>query len=326
MGKILITGGLGFIGTNAALRYSARTENTVVLFDNLSRHSSRKNLPVLKGQTVFQYGDLRSFDDVCAVFSQWGPFDLILHLGAQTAVTHSITNPILDFKTNTLGTVNLLEACRGYNPDAYLIYASTNKVYGEIPKYVAPIDETYPLDFYSPYGASKGAADQYVREYCRTYNLKTLVARQSCIYGPYQWADESQGWIAWLAMATLLGERINVYGDGEQRRDILYVDDLIDFYDLAFRNQATGIYNVGGGKQNVISINGYLNKLSWMLDINLNKRIAHKEKRLGDQTIYISDISKAAAGLGWQPKTDIDAGIGNMLAFLRENEKELRQR
>lgn len=220
--------------------------------------------------------------------------DVVFHLAAQTAVTASIKDPQRDFQTNVVGTFNLLESIRINNPKAILVYASTNKVYGP---------QGRALDFETPYGCSKGAGDQYVLDYCRTYDLKTVVFRQSCIYGPHQFGNEDQGWVAWFVTAALQNKKITIYGDGKQIRDILYVDDLFAAWDTAVRkiNQVKGLaFDIGGGVKNKIS----LLELVAILEKELGRKIKIKfaPKRLGDQDIFVSDNLLAKKLLGFKPK------------------------
>lgn len=337
--KILITGGAGFIGSNAAAYFSQKG-NDVIIFDNLSRNGSKKNLLWLKkiGATNLKIveGDIRF--DTKKLASLVSDADLILHLAGQVAVTTSVQNPKEDFDINALGTLNLLEAVRLSGNNPILIYSSTNKVYGGLEdvdvkeenarysfkKLEYGISEERNLDFHSPYGCSKGAADQYVRDYSRIYDLNTIVFRQSCIYGPRQFGVEDQGWVAWFIIALTKGKEITIYGNGKQVRDLLYVDDLILAYEMAAKNikKTKGqIYNVGGGKANTISI--------WfdfkpLLENLFKKSITSKfsQWRPGDQPIYISDIRKAKKDFGWKPKVTVEQGIKKLFMWINAN-KEL---
>jgi CDP-paratose 2-epimerase len=326
--NILITGGLGFIGINTALRF-VKDSNHVVLFDNLSKPGSVSNLSfgrLLTHNVII--GDLRNYNDIYKVCKNC-KFDIIFHFAAQTAVTFSIQDPLNDFETNVIGTFNLLEAIRKTCPDVKLIYSSTNKVYGDLThkkivekerKYdfedITGINENEPLDFYSPYGCSKGAADQYVRDYARSYNLDTTVIRQSCIYGQYQDGTEDQGWVAWFAKAFLKDAPITIYGNGKQVRDILYIDDLINFYEIIICNTNPGeIYNIGGGYYNSLSL---LNLIDLLYSLMESKsKISFDDQRLGDQKIFISDNDKAKE-LGWYPKINILNGINKLIGYLKK--------
>ena len=333
--KVIITGGAGFIGSNAASRYLKRG-NEVVLIDDLSRAGVIRNLEWLErqGQLTHLKIDIRNNRHVTEAFQSHSDAGLILHLAGQTAVTSSVVSPREDFEANALGTFNVLEGARLANVRAPFIYSSTNKVYGgmtdakvieqesrygygDLPQ---GISEDRLLDFHSPYGCSKGAADQYVRDYHRIYGLKTVVFRQSCIYGYRQFGVEDQGWVAWFMIASQTGRPITVYGDGKQSRDILFVDDLLDAFDLAaeqIQKTEGRVYNIGGGSGNVLS-------LIELLDYLGQKRgepIAYKrdEWRPGDQRVFVSDISRARAELGWSPRVSCEQGLGLLYDWISEN-------
>jgi len=263
--------------------------------------------------------------------------DVIVHLAAQVAVTTSVTDPRNDFEINAEGTFNVLEAARlgGRNP--IFLYASTNKVYGEMLE--VPIaesgtrwhyaelpcgcPETQPLDFHSPYGCSKGTGDQYVRDYARIYGLPTVVLRQSCIYGPRQFGVEDQGWVAWMTIAAVTGKQITIYGDGKQIRDILHVEDLLNAYDAAIEHidAVKGkVYNLGGGPENTMSI---WTEFGPMLEGLLGKPIpvARGDWRPGDQKVFVADIRKAGQELGWAPKIGVQAGVTKLFEWVTENKK-----
>lgn len=332
----LITGGAGFIGSNYASRCISRGDK-IVIFDNLSRAGSKRNIIWLeetygKGSFELVVGDVR---DAATIQSACRNACRILHLAGQVAVTTSVTDPRNDFDINALGTFNTLEAARlsGNNPG--FLFSSTNKVYGGM-KNVRVVEketrydyadlpegasEEQLLDFHSPYGCSKGCGDQYVRDYARIYNLPTVVFRQSCIYGTRQFGVEDQGWVAWFVIAAITGKPISIYGDGKQVRDILFVDDLCDAYDLAFERipQISGqVFNIGGGRKNTISI--------WMefkpiLEKLLGNKIetSQSDWRPGDQPVFISDIRKASKLLNWSPKVSAEEGISRLFAWVKEN-------
>jgi CDP-paratose 2-epimerase len=333
--KILITGGAGFIGVNSAY-YFAKKGHRVVIFDNLSRDGTKKNLEWIQKECEIEFfkGDLRKFVDLVDVFSNNGNFDLILHLAAQVAVTTSVTNPYDDFEINALGTFNLLEATRRYSPNAAFIYSSTNKVYGEMEdlnivedngRYTyrdlsEGVDENRNLDFHSPYGCSKGAADQYCRDYFRIYGLKTIVLRQSCIYGYRQFGIEDQGWVAWFCIASALGKPITIYGDGKQIRDVLFIDDLIKAFELAYkhRNKACGlVFNIGGGPGNTLS----LHELIESLEEQKGKKIpvSYDDWRPGDQKVFVGNIAKAKKELGWEPTVNPTEGVEKLYKWVEDN-------
>ncbi|MCQ3936547.1 MAG: CDP-paratose 2-epimerase [Chloroflexi bacterium] len=334
----LVTGGAGFIGSNYVHRLLKRGEK-VTIYDNLSRGGAPRNLEWLKKE----FGE-NAFDVVVADVRDAGRIteaaktsDVIAHLAGQVAVTTSVVNPRDDFESNALGTFNVLEAARLSGRNPIVLYASTNKVYGgmedvklvEEPtrwRYkdlVNGCPETQPLDFHSPYGCSKGAGDQYVRDYARIYNLPTVVFRQSCIYGPRQFGIEDQGWVAWFIIAAVMGRPLTIYGDGKQVRDILHVDDLINAYDLAVEkiDAARGqVYNLGGGPANVMSIWAEFGpKLETMLGKPI--RVARGGWRPGDQRVFYADISKARRELGWEPKIGVDEGVQMLFDWVKANQR-----
>jgi CDP-paratose 2-epimerase len=334
--KTLITGGAGFIGSNAAARCLARGDR-VAIVDDLSRQGAASNLEWLRGLGHFDFHrvDLRDAGALADVVSRHRDAERILHLAGQVAVTTSVQDPRSDFEVNAAGTFNLLEAVRRWTPGAALLYASTNKVYGGLAhlevvdqdgRYgyrAAPfgVDEREPLDFHSPYGCSKGSADQYVRDYHRIYGLKSVVFRQSCIYGYRQFGMEDQGWVAWFVIAAARHLPMRVYGDGKQARDVLFVDDLLDAFDCAFTriDRAAGrVYNIGGGPANTIS----LHQLLGYLEERNGARLAptYHDWRPGDQRVFVSDIRRSRAELGWAPKTPWRSGVELLCEWVKENE------
>jgi CDP-paratose 2-epimerase len=327
--RALVTGGLGFIGCNVANRL-LREGHDVILFDNAHRAGVMKNLDWLRenhaGRVNWVNADVR---DAAAVRKAANGVSAIFHLAGQVAVTTSVENPQQDFAINAQGTLNVLEAARQINPLPVVLYTSTNKVYGGIDhvhiveratryEYESQpdgISESCPLDFHSPYGCSKGAADQYVRDYYRIYGLPTVVLRMSCIYGPRQFGNEDQGWVAHFALTGLRGADLTIYGDGKQVRDLLYVDDLVDVMMLCIsRTDLTAgeIFNIGGGPANTISV---WNELSAPLGKLIGKLppVTYGPFRPGDQRVYISDIRKAQRVLGWTPKVGITDGLKRMV-------------
>ena len=334
--KTLITGGAGFIGCNAAARSMSRGENLVVL-DDLSRVGSSLNLAWLQSRGAFEFRqvDLRDERAVEAAIRDHADVDRVLHLAGQVAVTTSVADPRSDFGANAFGTLNLLEALRLFAPEAALLYASTNKVYGGLEhlavearedRYVyadAPdgVAETAPLDFHSPYGCSKGSADQYVRDYHRIYNLRTTVFRQSCIYGYRQFGVEDQGWVAWFTIAARQGRPMRIYGDGKQVRDVLFIEDLLDAYDAAFSrpDAAAGrIYNIGGGPSNAISLRQLLGYLETRAGRPL--AVSFHDWRPGDQRVFVSDIRRSGSELGWTPQTSWQQGIQRLSQWVEEHQ------
>lgn len=335
--RIVITGGAGFIGSNAAAYYLSKNAE-VIIFDNLSRKNTDKNLAWLKslgGKLTFIKGDLRKTTEVGKLMGFLKNADAVLHLAAQVAVTTSVFNPREDFEINALGTFNLLEAMRASSSRAKFIYASTNKVYGGMEevsvvekdgryayeKLSHGVSESAPLDFHSPYGCSKGTADQYVHDYGRIYGLDTVVFRQSCIYGPRQFGVEDQGWVAWFIIATTIGKKLSIYGDGKQVRDLLYVDDLIRAYDMAIaagEKTNGGIYNIGGGSENTLSV---WHEFGPLLEKLFKKtiRVSRQDWRPGDQKIFVADVRKAKKEFGWEPTTGVTEGITKLYEWVREN-------
>jgi len=337
--KVLITGGAGFIGSNAASRFLRRGAEVVVI-DNLAGHASAVNLRWLRpqGRLTFHHLDVREADAMAAVIRKNSDAGLVLHLASQVAVTSSIADPRLDFEVNALGTFNLLEAARLAGVRAPIIYASTNKVYGQLADLSLGdsngrcnfiglqhgISEERQLDFHSPYGCSKGTADQYVRDYHRIFGLNTVVMRQSCIYGPRQFGREDQGWLSWLMIAAQNRQPITIYGDGRQVRDILQVDDLLDAFEAAARNiaiAAGSVYNIGGGPANAVSLLGVLNFIEEHTGVRVPYHFA--APRPGDQRVYISDIRRAGRHLGWTPRIGWKRGLSGLHDWVAANHGQL---
>lgn len=328
MPHLLVTGGAGFIGSHTVRRFLDRGW-TVTALDNLSRIGSELNLDWIynhhhRDRFTFVQADVK---DYASLVPQVAQADAVLHAAGQTAVTKSVINPRHDFEANALGTFNVLEAAREtqtttHNP--IIIYTSTNKVYGGMEhvgtelvgnryQYIGlpeGVSEEQPVDFHSPYGCSKGTGDQYVRDYARIYNLRTVVVRQSCIYGVWQFGIEDQGWLAHFALASVLDQPIKVFGDGMQVRDVLYIDDLIDAYEavIARPDQCRGeIFNVGGGPRQAISL---LDLVAMLEDLrNKPIQLIYEDWRPGDQRVYISDISKANRVLNWHPHVTPREGV-----------------
>jgi CDP-paratose 2-epimerase len=337
MNKIVITGGLGFIGVNTAIRFINKGLD-VIIIDNMSRKGADLNYEFLKENFRDKFKieniDVRNFNDLIRVFKENANIKAVYHFAAQVAVTTSVIDPREDFEINAIGTFNILECIRLYSPESIIVYSSTNKVYGGMEDKIIElrddrycykdfpfgIDEGTCLDFHSPYGCSKGAADQYIRDYHRIYNIKSVVFRQSCIYGIRQFGIEDQGWVAWFTIAAMLNKQITVYGDGKQVRDVLFIDDLVDLYESVIDkiDQVNGdVFNIGGGHENVMSL---LNLLSY-LEEYLGKNITYKvsDWRPGDQKVYVSNINKLKNKIGWEPKIDIKSGIKILSDWVVDN-------
>ena len=335
--RILITGGAGFIGCNLADACINRGHK-VTLLDNLSRRGSGANLAWLRerhGEPGFDFirADIRDAD---AMLAAAGGQEAIYHLAAQTAVTTSVADPRPDFEINALGTFNVLEAARRAATDPVFIYSSTNKVYGsmedavaveEATRYVLPaypegVGEDRPLDFHSPYGCSKGAADQYVRDYARIYGLRSVVFRQSCIYGQRQMGVEDQGWVAWFVIAAAFGKPITIYGDGKQVRDLLHVDDLVAAFQMATEKidiTKGQVYNLGGGPANTLSIWAEFGPLLSELVGHEVIPAAVKDWRPGDQPVFVANVARARREFGWSPQVSVAAGVARLISWVKQN-------
>lgn len=339
---VLITGGAGFIGSNLAARLLRDLPNSrVVVFDNLSRRGSEHNVRWLRqlpdaSRLVIMDGDLRNAKQVGEAVRDAAE---IYHLAAQVAVTTSVRSPLEDFETNALGTFHVLEAARTSKHRPLVLFTSTNKVYGSLEsvevepdgmryRAVQPsfrgADEATPLDFHSPYGCSKGAADQYVRDYARIYDLPTVVFRMSCIAGPRQFGNEDQGWVAHFLYSVLSNSVITIYGDGLQVRDILHVDDLLDAM-MAVRERvdetAGEIFNVGGGPERSFSVAEILAQIEQRT--GTAARRMHSEVRPGDQPLYISDCTKLQRMTRWTPRRSIETILEDIETFWRQNKAQI---
>lgn len=333
--RVLVTGAAGFIGSNAASRL-ARSGHDVLAIDNFSRAGTRVNAEWLRATSgvAVQEIDIRDAVAIDRTVREHGP-DAVLHLAGQVAVTTSVLDPRDDFETNAVGTFNVLEAVRRTRGDAVFVFASTNKVYGDVPLALGEphegglrystvstdfkgIDETFPLDFHSPYGCSKGSADQYVVDYGRIFGMRTFSLRQSCIYGQRQFGMEDQGWIAWFIIAALTGRPITIFGTGLQVRDVLHIDDLIALYVQILERPApmTGAFNVGGGPDRTLSL---LELVALLAAEGIEPRITFGDWRPGDQRIYISGIERAKSVLGWSPEIGVAEGVRGLIAWTREN-------
>jgi len=340
---VLITGGAGFVGSNLAHRLLSNGQR-VRLLDNLSRAGVERNLRWL----IETHGDLVDIEvpdvrKLSIVKQAVKDASQIFHFAAQVAVTSSLVDPIEDFEINARGTLNLLEAVRAADNPPPLIFTSTNKVYGNLTdlKFTrqanryAPlddairergIDESRPLDFHSPYGCSKGAADQYVTDYARTYRLPALVFRMSCIYGPHQYGNEDQGWVAHFVIRSMSGKPITIYGDGMQVRDILFIDDLVDAFLLAQQHMqrlAGNAFNIGGGPGNSISLLELLDLLAVVHGGDVSVRF--EDWRAADQRYYVADTSKFSRLTGWQPRVPVHEGVRRLYEWIRTGDDQFSE-
>ncbi len=331
---VLVTGGCGFVGCNIVDTLLARGDSVRVL-DSFARDGARENARWLRGRhrsrLTIVSGDVRDAEVVNeAVRGAKG----VLHLAGQVAVTTSLDDPIYDFEVNARGTLNVLESLRRHNPEAALVFASTNKVYGRLlndadvvrnAERYAPADERFaagiaegePIDLYSPYGCSKGAADQYVRDYARVFGLRTVVLRMSCIYGPRQFGTEDQGWIAHMVLCAIRGEPITIYGDGFQVRDALHVGDAVAAWLGAFDQMdsvAGSIFNLGGGPRSAMSLRDLLRRIEELRGSAAD--VAFDAWRPGDQPWYVSDTRRIEAALGWRPRISLDDGLRSLERWL----------
>src|SRR6267378_2421359 len=314
--RILITGGAGFLGVNAAVRMIEDGWRVTVL-DNLSRAGTERNLKWLitehPAATTFIKEDVRN---ASALADHVKNQDAILHLAGQVAVTTSLVDPVTDFDVNARGTLNLLEATRLHNPHAPFVFASTNKVYGKLDRNNVACKESQPIDFHSPYGCSKGAADQYVRDYARCFHMNTVVLRQSCIYGAHQYGTEDQGWVAHFVHSILNKRPLTIYGDGTQVRDLLDARDLSVLYATAIEkiDKTRGeVYNVGGGPPNQRNLLEVIDQIGELTHTKPVYTVS--DWREGDQTYYVSDVTKAKRELGWEPQVPFDRGLTDLIRW-----------
>jgi len=339
--KYLITGGCGFIGSNLALEVLKRKEELFV-FDNLFRFGSSNNLEWLKKQGEFKFFpyDIRNFNDVESVIKEIKP-DYIFHLAGQVAMTTSIANPRLDFETNALGTYNLLDSVRKYSPDSVILYSSTNKVYGDFEdldfeenetryickEYSKGFPETITLNFHSPYGCSKGAADQYLLDFNRIFGLKTVVFRHSSMYGSNQHATIDQGWVGWFCQKAIEikngteKQPFTISGTGKQVRDVLNAIDVVSLYFSAKDNKlAYGkAFNIGGGIENSLSLLELFKLLEEHLNIKMN--FINIPWRESDQKVFVADNNMITITTGWEPSIDVNSGIKSMISWLQKQYK-----
>ena len=335
----LVTGGCGFIGVNLADAL-LRDGESVTLFDSLYREGAEENLAWVRSRypdaVRFVRADIRDAEAVAAIVKESSP-DVIAHLAGQVAMTTSLANPRLDFEVNAGGTLNVLEAVRNFSPSSGVLFSSTNKVYGDLEhlrieeqatRYALPdhpfgLDEHAPLDGHSPYGCSKLAADQYVRDYARAFGLRTVVFRHSSVYGGRQFATFDQGWIGWFCQmaveATKPGAKpFSINGNGKQVRDVLFIEDAVAAYRAAAERLdacAGNVYNLGGGMANSLSLLELFSMLEGITGCPLNHYAL--DWRRGDQKVFVADIRRAEQALGWRPNTGSEAGVRQMLEWMR---------
>lgn len=336
--KLLINGGCGFLGSNLA-SYGIKEGYDVTVFDNCSRLGASQNLAWLRGlgNVTFIHGDTRVKNDVETVIKE-GQFDAVFHLAGQVAMTTSIANPYQDFETNTMGTLNVLDSVRKYSPQTAIFFSSTNKVYGDLEAYTYEetdtryqciefpdgFDESIPLDFRSPYGCSKGAADQYMLDYARIFGVKTVVFRHSSMYGGRQFATSDQGWVGWFVRKALEKkqnsecEPFTINGNGKQVRDILHAEDMIRLYFMALENvdKVCGqAFNIGGTMEQSLSLLELFAMLDDMLGIEM--QYTKLPPRQNDQKVFVADIKKVKERIGWVPKVSAEEGVALMIEWVK---------
>jgi len=340
--KYLITGGCGFLGSNIARKIMENNADAVTIFDNLFRSGSEINLKWLKSVGNFKYvhGDIRNSNDVDCLIKEERP-DVIFHLAGQVAMTTSIQNPRLDFEINALGSFNLLNAVKMFSPESAILYSSTNKVYGDLEwvkyvetdkRYVIPdfpqgFPESISLDFHSPYGTSKGSADQYMLDFFRIFGVKTVVFRHSSMFGGRQFSTYDQGWIGWFCSQAIkqkagkLLQPFTISGNGKQVRDLLYADDMVDLYLTTAKNieKVKGqAFNIGGGMENSLSLLELFDILEAEMGISLNYiKIPPRES---DQKVFVANINKVNKLIAWKPLIDKVSGIRKMIVWLKSLE------
>lgn len=340
--KLLIVGGCGFLGSNLAA-YGIKNGYHITVFDNLSRLGAAQNLEWLRtlGDFTYIHGDTRNKNDFESVIKA-GQFEAVFHLAGQVAMTTSIENPYKDFQINTMGAVHLLDSIRKYSPHTAVFFSSTNKVYGDLENYTYQetktryqcmefpkgFDESVPLDFRSPYGCSKGAADQYMLDYYRIFGIKTTVFRHSSMYGSRQFATYDQGWIGWFVQKAVEKlqnpncDPFSISGNGKQVRDILHAEDMIRLYYTALKNvdKVCGqAYNIGGTMEQSLSLLELFDMLNEILNIKMEYTLL--PPRQSDQKVFVADISKIRQKIDWKPKVTAMEGITSMVEWVLQKNK-----
>ncbi len=334
--KLLITGGCGFLGSNLA-SHGIKEGNEVVVFDNLSRLGTTENLTWLKeiGGFEFVHGDIRNKNDVTRMIERIKP-DAIFHLAGQVAMTTSLENPLMDFEVNIGGSINVLEAVRLYSPNTAIFYSSTNKVYGDLEQFTYKetesryeciempngFDENVGLDFHSPYGCSKGSADQYMLDYARLFGLNTTVFRHSSMYGGRQFSSYDQGWVGWFCQKALEAKYdenacFTISGTGKQVRDVLHADDIISLYYSSLENKekvSGKVFNVGGGIENSLSLLELFDLLEGLTGTEM--KYEQLPVRSSDQRVFVADSTRLKNITGWEPKVPSKDGVKRMTDWL----------
>lgn len=336
--KILINGGCGFLGSNLA-SYGIENGYDITVLDNLSRLGASSNLEWLKtlGNFTYIHGDTRNKNDVETVIKN-GQYDAVFHLAGQVAMTTSIENPYKDFEINTMGAVNVLDSIRKYSPQTAIFFSSTNKVYGDLEQYTYKetekryiceefpngFDESVPLDFRSPYGCSKGAADQYMLDYNRIFGVKATVFRHSSMYGSRQFATYDQGWVGWFVEKAIekyknpYCDPFTISGNGKQVRDILHAKDMINLYYTALEHtdEVCGqAYNIGGTMEQSLSLLELFDMLNEKLGIKME--YVKLPVRQSDQKVFVADTKKIQNSIGWKPQVSAHEGVEAMLEWVK---------
>ncbi len=333
--RIVVTGGAGFLGSNIVDALASRGED-VLVFDSLARPRVEENLAWLRNRHPRRVQSVRAdIRDPGRLHEAMRGAKAVIHLAAQVAVTTSVADPVEDFEVNARGTLNVLEAVRAVAPEAPVLFASTNKVYGKLmpveamvrdgeryapgdPAFSGGLGEATPLSFYSPYGCSKGVADQYVLDYARVFGLRSAVFRMSCLYGPRQFGTEDQGWVAHFLISVLTGKPITIYGDGYQVRDVLYVDDAVSAYLLGIDRidvVCGRAFNLGGGPDNTLSLRELLRLIE---EITGERPVVGFDRwRPGDQPWYVSDTTAFRDASGWRAATSVRDGLSRLADWLR---------